>query len=154
MNDPDDSGGATNAGITQRTYDKFRKTRGLSVQPVIRIAREEVEEIYKEGYWKASRAAFLAWPLNLAVFDTAVNFGPGRSNQFVAKALGLKASTKWSPEASNRIHGADPCELALKIVEQRIAWRHKRVAEKPSQQKFLKGWLRRDEALRKEIEKA
>lgn len=154
VNDPDDPGGATNMGITQKVYDAYRKSKGLANAPVKGISKEEVSAIYEERYWKASRAAYLKWPLSLAVFDTAVNFGVGRSNQFVAQALGLEGTTKWNPKASELIHTADPKAVALKIVELRIAFRHARVAKAPSQKKFLKGWLNRDNDLKAQIEKA
>ncbi len=154
VNDPDDPGGATNMGVTQSVYDAWRKARRLPVQSVRNISRAEAVEIYRERYWIASRAAFLRWPLCLAVFDTAVNFGVGRSNEFVSKALGIEASLKWNPKASELIHKADPKALALKIASLRMDYRRERVRQSPKMQKFLKGWLNRDNALKKEIETA
>ncbi len=152
VNDPDDPGGATNMGVTQKVYDAYRKTKGLPSSPVKGISKDEVAAIYEERYWKASRAAYLKWPLSLAVFDTAVNFGVGRANEFVAKALGLEGSTKWNPKASELIHDADPKTVALNIVQQRIDYRHARVKKSPKSAKFLKGWLNRDNDLKKQIE--
>ncbi|MBX3120370.1 MAG: hypothetical protein KF784_15010 [Fimbriimonadaceae bacterium] len=152
VNDPVDPGGATNMGIIQKVYDSYRVSKGLAKQPVKVITKDEVADIYEERYWKTSRAVYLKWPLSLAVFDTAVNFGVGRSNQFVAQALGLTGTTAWNPKASELIHTADPKTVALKIVDLRIAYRHARVAKAPSQKKFLKGWLNRDNDLKKQIE--
>ncbi len=76
---PDDPGGATNHGVTQATYDAWRKGRGLPTRSVREIAREEVEAIYQERYWTPSGA--LKWDENghpgiaLYIFDSAVQHG-------------------------------------------------------------------------------
>jgi hypothetical protein len=132
--DPDDAGGATNMGITQGTYNAWLGSHSKPHKAVRYIAREEVETIYFERYWFPSKAGQFEWPLSLAIFDTAVNFGLTRAKEFLKGNRGK------------------PVERARVIVERRIAWRHSRVASKPSQSKFLKGWLRRDNALLAEIE--
>lgn len=55
-NHPDDPGGATNYGITQAVYDAWRQGQGLEPQPVARITREEVANIYRERYWAGEPA--------------------------------------------------------------------------------------------------
>ena len=82
-----DPGGATNMGITQATYDHWRRGKGLSPQPVRGIAQDEVEQIYYENYWLRA-GCDQTEPLGLAisVFDFAVNSG-------VATALRYKAET-------------------------------------------------------------
>lgn len=150
-NDPDDPGGATNMGVTQSVYNAWRKSKGLPQQSVKNLTRAEAEAIYDERYWTPSRAKWLAKPLDLAVFDTAVNFGVGRSTEFVAVALGLPKTTKWTEEMSKRVHDADPGAVANAVCAQRSLYRIKRVLEAPSQTKFLKGWTNRDTALLLEV---
>ena len=53
---PDDPGGATCYGITQTVYDAWRQGQGLEPQPVVRITREEVANIYHERYWAGEPA--------------------------------------------------------------------------------------------------
>ncbi|NBV35020.1 MAG: hypothetical protein EBR81_14820 [Proteobacteria bacterium] len=48
-NDPADSGGATNFGITHTEYDKNRIERGLPTQSIRLITAEEVRSIYGRG---------------------------------------------------------------------------------------------------------
>lgn len=132
VNDPDDAGGATNFGITQRTYDRFRKEWGQAARAVRDIAAEEVSTIY-QSYWESSGAEDLPAPLSAVHFDSFFHFNPRRAET-------------WKNEVV-KAHPHDPVAAAKAYVEKRIAFRHERVKKEPSQQKFLKGWLNRDHAL-------
>jgi lysozyme family protein len=68
--DPDDSGGTTKYGISQKAHP------GLDIK---NLTREQAETIYKLDYWNAVNADSLPWPHDLIVFDTAVNCGRGRA---------------------------------------------------------------------------
>ena len=146
-NHPDDAGGLTNMGIIQTVYDAWRIAHNQAKQSVKDITKAEVAAIYDERYWTASRAKWMQTPLDLAVFDTAVNFGVGRANEFVSVALGLSKTSSWIPEMSQKIHDANPREIALAICVQRSLHRIKRVIDVPSQKVFLAGWTNRDKAL-------
>lgn len=74
-NDPSDKGGATCHGITQKTYDTWRKKNGEFLEDVRRITDEEVAAIYEERYWKYNWCILLPYPLCIAVFDFSVNSG-------------------------------------------------------------------------------
>jgi hypothetical protein len=91
VDDPRDSGGATNKGITLGTYTRWRQQLGQ--QPPTKddlrnITDDEVNRIYFEWYWLTSGADKLPWPLCLAHFDTSVNAGPGRAAEMLAKSKG------------------------------------------------------------------
>lgn len=83
---PQDPGGATNMGITQATYDAWRRSRGLPTRSVREIAREEVETIYRTRYWEPlpARYAEKDLALALALFDYAVNSGLGAARKALA----------------------------------------------------------------------
>ncbi|MBS1722726.1 MAG: hypothetical protein JSS66_06925 [Armatimonadetes bacterium] len=146
-NDPADSGGATNLGIIQTEYDRFRKEKGLAKRSVREITMDEARTIYDTKYWQASHAKWLAAPLNLVVFDTAVNMGVGRACQFLSTALGLEPSLTWTQAMSDKVHTADHLKTALAMAAQRPFYRIKRILEKPSQKVFLAGWTNRDREL-------
>lgn len=124
-NDPDDSGGLTCKGITDSEYRKWRKNQGLEPRSVREMDEGEMQAIYKSMYWDKCNASSYQMPLAFAVFDTCVNFGTGVQDWFENLP-------------------ADPKEGASEVMQRRIKYRHQRVAEKPSQQKFLQGWLNRD----------
>lgn len=152
-NDPLDPGGATMRGITQQTYDSYRKRKGLDPQPVALIADGEVGAIYQR-YWDASSAGAFLHPLSAVMFDTAVNFGPLRAIQFYRDVRGIApdpSGTTFTPrEDIAFVAGRGPDEqrkIAEAIVERRVKYRHNRVKVKPDQVRFLRGWLNRDNAL-------
>ena len=85
---PEDPGGATNMGITQGTYDAWRKRRGLPPRPVREITREEVAAIYRERYWAPLGCDKLPADLALMVFDCAVNQGPAKARELLERSGG------------------------------------------------------------------
>lgn len=89
VNDPRDPGGATMKGITQGTYNAWRKKQGLPTQPVRQIAQSEVEAIYKRDYWDKVRGDELPSGVDLATFDYAVNSGPIKAIKQLQGALGI-----------------------------------------------------------------
>lgn len=134
VNHPLDPGGATNLGITQRVYTAWRKGRGLKPRSVRLIERAEAEAIYYERYWLAAGCNRLAWPLNLVLFDAAVNCGVGRAKGWLAQAQ------KWGRD------GTSPLDLARDVVDLRVN-HHIGLATNPLTawrfRTFLRGWLNR-----------
>ncbi len=128
VNDPDDRGGPTNLGVTQATYDDYRRRHGLPPQDVQHITREEAEAIYRELFWEPSGAGKLPRPLGLVHMDTAVNMGPGRAREFLQ-------------EAQTR-HPDNPQGAVETYLDLRLN-RYLELARDPSQRKFLAGWLNR-----------
>ena len=82
-----DPGGATNYGITQGTYNAYRKAHGLGRKAVKWITKAEVKAIYFNNYYKASGADVTTDDrLAYVLFDTAVLFGADRAKRWVAQA--------------------------------------------------------------------
>ncbi|WP_376789561.1 glycoside hydrolase family 108 protein [Thermoflexus sp.] len=125
--DPHDRGGPTNMGITQATYDDYRRRHGLPPQEVARITPAEAEAIYRE-FWEQSGAGRLPRPLGLVHMDTAVNMGPGRAQQFLQE---VQQRNPGTPEAAVEAY------LDLRLN------RYLELARDPSQRRFLAGWLNR-----------
>lgn len=85
---PADPGGKTNRGITQATYDHWRRRWGLPVRSVRQVTSAERVRIYREGYWNAVKGDALAPGVDLATFDAGVNSGPSRAVSWLMKAIG------------------------------------------------------------------
>lgn len=85
VNHPSDPGGATNRGITQATYDSWRRSQGLETRSVKHIHETEVERIYFEQYWLKVGAHQLPPALAFVVFDTAVNSGVHRALSWLSE---------------------------------------------------------------------
>lgn len=90
VNHPSDPGGETNYGITWRTYNAYRKRKGLAPRSVRQIEEHEVAAIYREQYWDLVRGDELPTGLDLCLFDFAVNSGPTRAVREAQKVLGLR----------------------------------------------------------------
>jgi len=108
-NDPADPGGETHWGISKRAYPKL---------DIKNLTREQAISIYFNDYWIKSGADELFYPMDIIVFDCAVNMGLSR-----AKVL-LQESYDWKDYLLNRIA------------------HYKRIV-KPETAKFFKGWVNR-----------
>jgi lysozyme family protein len=86
-----DPGGATNFGITQRTYNLQRKSMGRAPQSVKLILPIEREEIYQSGYWALVNGDALPSGPDSVTFDYAVNSGPSRANRAYKACLPCSA---------------------------------------------------------------
>lgn len=75
--DPNDAGGATNLGITAATLARAHKAGIVAHNDAKRLTREEAAAIYRRFYWDPSQAGKLPCPLDMLVFDAAVNCGVG-----------------------------------------------------------------------------
>lgn len=122
---PADQGGLTCKGILDSEYRTWRKSQNLPEQSVEQMTDEEMRSIYK-GYWDRCKAGDLPAPLSFAVFDSCVNFDENKIKD-------------WFENLPS-----DPKAAAIELMNRRIAYRHQRVAEMPSQGVFLQGWLNRD----------
>jgi lysozyme family protein len=91
-NDPGDPGGVTNKGITHATYDSYRAGKALYPRSVAQITDGEIQDIYLTGYWSPIGAEGLPAGVDLSAFDYAVNSGPGKARQALAKAMDGQAS--------------------------------------------------------------
>ncbi len=139
VDDPRDPGGATNYGITQRTYDAWRASQGLLPRDVRQIEEREVAEIYFERYWKACRCEELPPPLDVLVFDAAVNQGPATAVRMLQQVLGVKADGVVGPQTLRAVQAADLDEIVPLYLAER-ALRYIRLAHFD---RFGRGWLKR-----------
>lgn len=87
----EDPGGPTNMGITLETFRAWRSDHSLTISDLKKLSRAEATEIYKSQYWTPIRADELPLGVDWAVFDFAVNSGPGRAVRELQKILGVKA---------------------------------------------------------------
>ena len=87
VNHPKDPGGATNYGITQKTYDAYRRDIGEPTRSVKHIERDELEVIYREDYAKRIRFDELDSGVDYAFLHFAVNSGVSRATRYVQRIV-------------------------------------------------------------------
>ena len=121
VNHPNDLGGVTNKGVTQRTYNEYLIKKNRPAKSVKYITDAEVKEIFYKDYWLAANCHKMTPKFAALCFDTAVNMGVGRCGDF------LRAAEWKYPE---------------KFIEARKA-KYYKFAENPTQKVFLQGWLNR-----------
>lgn len=79
VDNPADPGGLTNWGISQAAYPNLN---------IRNLTREQAMTIYFTDYWQRSGADKLPWPLNVVVFDSAVNAGVGMAQRWLNESGG------------------------------------------------------------------
>jgi lysozyme family protein len=87
VNDPRDSGGETNFGITVAVARAFGFTG-----PMRDMTRDQAKAIYKARFWDALRLddiSALSEAIAIELFDTAVNQGTGRAGEYLQRALNV-----------------------------------------------------------------
>jgi lysozyme family protein len=146
-NHPADTGGATFNGVTQATYNDWRKrVKKLPTQSVKMAKAEEIKELYDVMYWRAARCDRLPWPISYLVFDAAVNSGPKRGIQWAQTGLGLSSDGlvgNATIAAAEKVVVDGDTSKILAIVDARVVFLARLVQSKPSQAAFLLGWWRR-----------
>ena len=141
---PDDPGGATNKGITHKTYSDFLGRPLEDVDELKNIPDEHVQLIYKQGYWDKVKGDNLPSGVDFAIFDWAVNSGPGRAAKALQKAVGATADGAIGPKTLAAVEAADAAEIIKAVADDREAfYRSLRTFNT-----FGKGWLRRNKETR------
>ena len=120
VNHPKDPGGATNFGVTQRTYDNYRKRKGMSVRSVRAITSDEVAEIYKRQYWDAVKADDLPSGVDYAVFDYAVNSGPAKAIADLQREIGATVDKVVGDQTIGMTKEQDPFDLIERLCHRRM----------------------------------
>lgn len=148
VNDPSDSGGATNRGVIQKTYDSYRTAKGLPTRSVRFCTIEETRDIYGQFYESCSADALPAG-LSGMHFDFAINSGPNRANRTLQQVLNVKDDGVIGPKTLEAVAKMDIRSLMIDYTEARKAFYRGLAERRPKDMKFLKGWLlRSDRALR------
>ena len=139
VNHPADPGGATDRGITQRTYDAWRKSRGLAPHSVRGISKGEAETIIERQYMDKVGADDLPAGLDYAMADYSVNSGPSRAAKELQRILGVTADGIVGAETLAAVLSRDPAALVVALCEARMGFL-KRLRH---WQTFRRGWTER-----------
>ena len=155
VNNPNDPGGATNKGITQKVYDEYRRTAGRIPQPVMLITDAEVADIYKRQYWNPCKCDVLPKGVDLLVFDAAVNTGVKQAAKFLQRALGVDDDGSIGPATiqalTNDVKNGMTADIIENLLSQRRSFYLEIIENKPSLSVFKKGWLARADRLTTEV---
>ncbi len=145
VNHPADPGGPTNMGITIAT---LRAARGhhVDINDVKNLTKAEAGQIYKANYWDRIQGDELPSGADFAVFDFAVNSGPGTAMKFLQHALAVPADGAIGPvtlKATRQVRAAD---LINSYMDRRLDY----LEGLRTWHTFGKGWTARVAAVRRE----
>ena len=138
VNNPKDTGGRTNLGVTQKVWEEWVK-HPVDEAAMRALGPADVGPLYKDRYWNRVRGDDLPAGVDYAVFDFAVNSGVGRASKILQAALGLPTDGIVGPKTIEAAQAANARELATNICERRQDF----LQSLPTFDTFGRGWTRR-----------
>lgn len=157
-----DRGGATNFGITARTYSSFlgvdvdyvHLTQMIKMMPV-----DTARMIYKENYFYKPKINQLPELIQGQMMDMAVNHGPKRAYKLLQRSLnycnncnlaidGLFGKKSWIELDTLGVTDRNYKGLSNELVNSRVEFYEAIIKNDPSQEVFFKGWIKRAEKFR------
>lgn len=131
-NDLRDPGGETKFGISKRAHPDV---------DVKNLTLEHAEKIYWQHYWDPAHCDELPWPLDMLMFDTAVNQGVKPAIELLQKTVNVAADGAWGPKTKAAVaaKSRDLAELcALFLADRALRYTGTRNFDH-----FGRGWLKR-----------
>ncbi len=147
---PEDKGGPTNFGITQKTLAAFRKNT-VGPDDVRNLTATEAGRIYRQEYWDANALFLIDNPrVQYLLFDQIVSRG-GRSAILIMQRVlnsypfnaGLKYDGILGTATAQTVNCVDDeLELSIRFIRE-CQRAYLKQAHLPGQAVFLEGWLNR-----------
>ena len=146
VNDPKDSGGPTNKGITLATFRRYIN-RGGTIADLKALTTAQAIAVYKRQYWDAVQADALPSGVDYAVADFAVNSGPSRAAKYLQAVVGVVQDGRIGPAtiAATKKMGAD--DVINRLSDDRLAFM-RRIRGGKDWAHFGRGWTTRVEDVR------
>jgi lysozyme family protein len=138
--DPRDPGGMTNLGVTKRSWESWTG-HPVDEKEMRSLTPEKVGPMYKQKYWDAVDADDLPAGLDYALFDFAINSGPGRAVKTLQTAIGVAPDGKLGPKTMQAIQQMDTADVIQRFTAEREAF----YKSLPTFETFGEGWMRRTE---------
>jgi lysozyme family protein len=138
-----DPGGATNLGITIGTARRL----GIDVdgdgdtdKVDIRLLKPaDAAKVYRVEYWNKVRGDDLPDGLDYAVFDYAVNSGPGRAARELQRIVGVPADGEIGPVTLAAVQERNAADLVERLCDERLDF----LRRLNTWDTFGKGWTSR-----------
>lgn len=147
VNDPDDLGGATNKGVTFKTYKLYRNRKGLpipSVGDLKRMSNDEFTDILKTMFWDACRTDEInSQSVANAIVDWAWHSGTTTAAKEIQRVLEVKADGIIGNITLSAINSQSPLPLFGKIKAARVKYIERICKSRPVNQKYYRGWMNR-----------
>lgn len=152
VNDPLDKGGATNMGVTIATWRKQGYDKDgdgdIDIADLKLMSPADAMAIMKRNYWDRWKADQIN---DQSIANILVDWvwGSGAYGiKIPQRLLGVTVDGVVGPKTLAAINGRNPRELFALIHDERRQYFERICQNTPTNRRFLKGWLRRLDAIR------
>lgn len=134
VNNPNDSGGPTKYGITQRD---------LPGEDIENLTPERATAYYLENYWKSLYSEIEVQSVANKIFDLGVLFGVGEAVKLLQILFGITSDGVFGPVTLAHVNQTDATNLLVTYKTAFVTYAIGIANEKPQDREFLTGWIRR-----------
>lgn len=135
VNDSNDAGGETKYGISKRAYPN---------EDIASLTEDRARFLYRRDYWDRFKGdAIISAEKASAIMSACVNFGVGAGVKLVQIAIGSKQDGIMGSNTIRQVNDMDPDKFLAMFSLAMIARYTEICKRKPSQMKFLIGWIAR-----------
>lgn len=138
VNHPDDPGGMTNLGCTKVVWEEHCG-HPVDEKAMRALTPADVAPLYKRKYWDKVQGDELPSGVDYAVFDAAINSGPGRAAKWLQACVGAEPDGAIGPKTLAAVRAADAKELIDDYSKRRLSF----LMDLKHWPTFGKGWSRR-----------
>jgi lysozyme family protein len=132
VNDPDDAGGYTRYGVTQKAWEAY------SDEDFETVDRTKARQFFHDEYIKAPGIHQLPDKLGVMMASLSVNAGPAQAIRTLQRAAGVEVDGHLGPKTLAAVEKVDAAKLKAEVDKF-----YEKTAKRGNNKKFLKGWLRR-----------
>jgi lysozyme family protein len=138
VNHPADPGGMTNLGVTKKVWEEC-VGHPVGEKQMRELTPAAVAPMYKAKYWDKIKGDDLPTGVDYAVFDAAVNSGPGRAAKWLQACVGVEQDGGIGPKTLAAVAAFDPADLVEDYAKRRLSF----LMDLPHWSTFGRGWSRR-----------
>ena len=137
VNHPSDPGGMTNLGCTKAVWEEW-VGHPVNESDMRNLKPSDVAPLYKAKYWDKVKGDELPAGIDYAVFDAAINSGPGRAAKWLQEVVGVTADGSIGPGTMKAVQSFNG-DLVAAYMAKRLAF----LQSLTNWKTFGKGWGRR-----------
>jgi lysozyme family protein len=145
-NDPNDSGGATKYGITQRDVDRWlpgTNVKDLTETQAMDYYRNQPAPGMRIPFWNRLYDEINDQNMANKLFDLGVLFGIGEAVVILQHALEVAVDHNFGPATLAAVNAADPRTLLTAYKSAFVTYALHIGSVNPKNREFVAGWIRR-----------
>lgn len=146
-NDPDDSGGPTNKGITLATFRSVYG-RNKTIEDLKRLTDEQWMHIFLTKFWERWKADQIK-DINVAFFLVQWVWGSGVNGiKIPQRVLGVDVDGIVGPKTLAAVNARNGRDLFNLLKKEKASYLQRCCISKPANRKYLNGWLNRLDSMK------